>query len=129
MGAEALVRGASQVVGIELSAIACRIIHDNWQRIAKPEQQTQVIKRDVIKLLPKLTEKFPQAFDLVYFDPPYQSNLYQPVLTALPPLLSDNALVIAECDRLLPLADRIGELVCCDRRQYGQTALFFYRKV
>ncbi len=126
MGAEALVRGASQVVGIELSAIACRIVHDNWQRIAKPEQTMQVIKGDVIKLLPKLSAKFPKTFDIVYFDPPYQSDLYQPVLTALPPLLSDEAIVIAECDRLLPLPDRMGDLVCSDRRQYGQTALVFY---
>ena len=127
MGAEALVRGAREVIGIELSAIACRIIQDNWQRIAKPEQITQVIKGDVIKLLPKLSEQFPQAFDLVYFDPPYQSDLYQPVLKALPALLNDDAIVIAECDRLLPLDDAIGELICGDRRQYGQTALFFYK--
>jgi 16S rRNA G966 N2-methylase RsmD len=63
----------------------------------------------------------------VYFDPPYQSDLYQPVLQALPPLLTDDAIVIAECDRLRPLPDVIGDLFCSDRRQYGQTALSFYR--
>jgi len=124
MGAEALVRGANQVVGIELSAIACRLVNENWQKFAKPEQKFQVIKGDAIKILPKLAPKF---FDLVYFDPPYQSDLYTPVLKALPPLLADDALVIAECDRLRPLPDVMGELVCGDRRQYGQTALVFYQ--
>ena len=124
MGAEALVRGASQVVGIELSAIACRIINENWQKCAKPEQKLQVIKGDAIKILPKLPPKF---FDLVYFDPPYQSDLYEPVLKALPNLLAEDALVIAESDRLRPLPDTMGDLVCSDRRQYGQTALVFYQ--
>jgi len=124
MGAEALVRGANQVVGIELSAIASRIVKENWQKIAKSEQVVQVIKGDAVKILPKLQPKF---FDLVYFDPPYQSDLYQPVLQALPPLLTDDAIVIAECDRLRPLPDVIGDLVCRDHRQYGQTALSFYR--
>jgi len=42
-------------------------------------------------------------------------------------LLADDALVIAECDRLRSLPDEIGDLVCCDRRQYGQTAIIFYQ--
>ncbi|MBD2175981.1 16S rRNA (guanine(966)-N(2))-methyltransferase RsmD [Pseudanabaena sp. FACHB-1998] len=124
MGAEALVRGANQVVGIELSAIACRIVNENWQKVAKSVQSFQVIKGDAVKVLPKLQ---PQFFDLVYFDPPYQSELYQPVLMVLPALLAEDALVIAEGDRLRPLPDHIGSLTCCDRRQYGQTALTFYR--
>ncbi len=124
MGAEALVRGVQQVVGIELSASACRIVKENWQKIAKQEQIVQVIKGDAVKIVPKLQPKF---FDLVYFDPPYQSDLYQPVLKALPPLLTDDAIVIAECDRLRPLPDVIDALVCSDRRQYGQTTLIFYK--
>ncbi|OIP79211.1 MAG: 16S rRNA (guanine(966)-N(2))-methyltransferase RsmD [Oscillatoriales cyanobacterium CG2_30_44_21] len=124
MGAEALARGAKQVVGIELSAIACRIINENWQKIARGEQKFQVIKGDAIKVLPKLS---PQTFDLVYFDPPYQSELYEPVLKCLSALLTDGALVIAECDRLRPLPDQMGNLICCDRRQYGQTALAMYK--
>ncbi len=125
MGAEALVRGASNIVGLELSAIACQIVNENWQKFAKSDQTFQVIKGDAVKTLRKLQ---PQYFDLVYFDPPYQSELYQPVLTSLSLLLKDNALVIAECDRLRPLPDVVGDLVCCDRRQYGQTALVFYEK-
>jgi 16S rRNA (guanine(966)-N(2))-methyltransferase RsmD len=124
MGAEALARGAKQVVGIELSAIACRIINENWQKIAQDEQKFQVIKGDAIKVLPKLP---PHTFNLVYFDPPYQSELYEPVLKCLPPLLADEAMVIAEGDRLRLLPDQIGDLVCCDRRQYGQTALAIYK--
>jgi 16S rRNA (guanine(966)-N(2))-methyltransferase RsmD len=125
MGAEALVRGAANIVGIEASAIACEIVRENWQKFAKPDQKFEIIKGDAVKTLRKLKPKY---FNLVYFDPPYQSELYQPVLTALSPLLADGALVIAECDRVRPLPDVIGDLICCDRRQYGQTALVFYEK-
>jgi 16S rRNA (guanine966-N2)-methyltransferase len=123
MGAEALVRGAASIVGIDLSAIACEIVRENWQKFAKPNQNFQIIKGDAVKTLRKLPPKY---FNLVYLDPPYQSELYLPVLTALSPLLADDALVIAECDRLRPLPDVMGDLICCDRRQYGQTALVFY---
>ncbi|PZV19051.1 MAG: 16S rRNA (guanine(966)-N(2))-methyltransferase RsmD [Pseudanabaena sp.] len=125
MGAEALVRGAANVVGIELSAIACQIVRENWQKFAKQDQTFQVIKGDAVKTLRKLQ---PQYFNLVYFDPPYQSDLYQPVLTSISPLLADRALVITECDRLRPMPDVMGDLICCDRRQYGQTSLIFYEK-
>lgn len=125
MGAEALVRGAANIVGIESSAIACQIVRENWQKFAKSDQKFEIIKGDAFKTLRKLPPKY---FNLVYLDPPYQSELYLPVLTALSPLLADGALVIAECDRLRPLADVMGDLICCDRRQYGQTALVFYEK-
>ena len=124
MGAEALARGASHIVGIEISAIACQIIDENWQKFAKQDQTFQTIKGDAVKIVRKLPLKY---FNLVYFDPPYQSDLYEPVLKALAPLLADDALVIAECDRTRPLPDAVGDLVCCDRRQYGHTALVFYR--
>ncbi|MBE9011730.1 RsmD family RNA methyltransferase, partial [Pseudanabaenaceae cyanobacterium LEGE 13415] len=38
MGAEALCRGVSTVIGIEQSAAACRIIEQNWKQVAKPDQ-------------------------------------------------------------------------------------------
>jgi 16S rRNA (guanine(966)-N(2))-methyltransferase RsmD len=125
MGAEALARGASHIVGIELSAIACQIVNENWQKFAKQDQTFEIIKGDAVKIVRKLPPKY---FNLVYFDPPYQSDLYEPVLKALQPLLADDALVIAECNRLRSLPDEIGDLVCCDRRQYGQTAIIFYKQ-
>jgi 16S rRNA (guanine(966)-N(2))-methyltransferase RsmD len=128
MGAEALLRGANQVIGIELSPIACRIVHENWQKCAQPEQKFQIIRGDAIKVLSKLESKLKLGlFDLVYFDPPYQSDLYEPVLRVLPHLLADGAVVIAEGDRRKPLPDQVGDLICGDRRQYGQTALTFYK--
>lgn len=79
MGAEALCRGARVVVGIEQSGRACSIIRQNWQRLAS-SQQYQILRGDVLVRLKTLDG---QHFDHIYFDPPYASDLYQPVLEAI----------------------------------------------
>jgi 16S rRNA (guanine966-N2)-methyltransferase len=54
MGAEALCRGAAVVVGIEQSKRACAVIQQNWQKLARPEQQIQILQMDVLRGLPHL---------------------------------------------------------------------------
>ncbi len=77
MGAEALCRGAREVVGIEQSGEAYGVARENWQRVAQPSQVIRLFKGDVVKQISRLKQ---QPFDLIYFDPPYASDLYQPVL-------------------------------------------------
>lgn len=123
MSAEALVRGASLVVGIEQSGAACRLIEQNWQKIATPEQSCKVHRGDVVKILPKLK---PAQFDLIYFDPPYESDLYAPVIGLVVPLMSTQAVFVAEHNRLRALPSETDALIVSDRRVYGQTSLTFY---
>lgn len=103
MGAEALCRGAQSVTGIEQAAQACGIIRQNWQKVARPEQQVTLMKGDLLKQLPHLKG---QQFDRIYFDPPYGSDLYEPVLGAIASLalLADGGEVAVEhqTDRCLP---------------------------
>ena len=80
MGAEALCRGAQTVIGIEQASRACGIIQQNWQQVVRPDQRTQLIKGHILKQLPQLKG---QQFDHIYFDPPYASDLYAPVLEAI----------------------------------------------
>ena len=80
MGAEALCRGAASVVGIEKSARACCIIRENWENLATESQHIQIMRGDVVQRLKSLAGK---QFSHIYFDPPYQSKLYQPVLEAI----------------------------------------------
>jgi 16S rRNA (guanine966-N2)-methyltransferase len=123
MAAEALLRGAASVVGIEQSGAACKLIKQNLQNMINSTQVFSIHRGDVLKVLPKLQS---QQFDLVYFDPPYQSDWYELVIAALPPLLDTGATVAVEHDRGRILANEIGELVVVDRRKYGQTAIAFY---
>lgn len=77
MGAEALCRGAAHVIGIEQSSQACAVIQYNWQQVADESQHFQVLRGDVLKRSLQLTG---QQFDRIYFDPPYSSELYEPML-------------------------------------------------
>ena len=137
MGAEALCRGAATVTGIEQSSRACTIVRQNWQQVARPDQSHTVMRGHILKCLPHLQG---QCFDRIYFDPPYASELYHPVLEAIASytLLADDGEVAVEhqVNRVLP--DRITpsnpdpvnppfSLEIHRSKRYGITALTFYK--
>lgn len=138
MGAEALCRGAAEVVGIEKSSRACSIIRQNWQSVVGNERQYQIFCGDVVAQLKALSGK--RQFDLIYFDPPYDSNLYQPVLEAiarsstpstdvpdhLPLLAPEGELAVEHRSNCWSL-ESISGLVFDRQKVYGNTTLRFYR--
>ena len=125
MGAEALCRGASLVVGIEQAGAACRIVQTNWQTVAKPEQTFHLIRGDVTKKLASLTLG---PFDLVYFDPPYAAGLYDTVLNTLiqKSLLAPGADVAAEYTPACWQPNSLPGLDLARTKRYGLTHLAFF---
>jgi 16S rRNA (guanine966-N2)-methyltransferase len=127
MGAEALSRGAAVVVGIEQSASACKIIHQNWESIRKPDQQCLLLRGDVIH---RLRSCRGQEFDRIYFDPPYQSHLYQPVLDAIAQssLLALGGEMAIEYSPQFPPEIRLDGWQVQETRAYGNTALMLINR-
>jgi 16S rRNA (guanine966-N2)-methyltransferase len=125
MAAEALCRGAALVVGIEQSPRACEVIRHNWQQVATPNQQVQLLQGNVLQRLPQLAGR---QFDRIYFDPPYDSDLYETVLTAIAHhhLLAPYGELAAEHDPLRSLPETVGDLECDRQKKYGNTAISFY---
>jgi 16S rRNA (guanine966-N2)-methyltransferase len=128
MGAEALCRGAALVIGIEQSGRACQVIQQNWQQIAQPNQLFQVVRGNVLQRLPDLAPQLNHPFDRIYFDPPYASELYQPVLETIARchLLDPTGELAVEHSPDRPLPESIESLECCRQKSYGNTALTFY---
>lgn len=126
MGAEALCRGATVVYGIDQSGAACRIIRQNWQSLANPEQRFHILRGDGVKNLAKLQG---QAFDLIYFDPPYDSGLYGDVLDAIATyqLLKPTGEMAVEHRPKHSFANGPNAFSICHTRTYGNTALTFFR--
>lgn len=126
MGAEALCREASLVVGIEKSSRACGIIQQNWQSLAASAQEFQVLRGDVLQQLPLLDQ---YQFDRIYFDPPYASGLYVSVLKAIAQsqLLDVCGEIAVEHSSKNWISPTIPEWEICREKTYGSTAVTFYR--
>lgn len=125
MGAEALCRGIDSVVGIEQSGKACALIQANWQKVARAEQSFRILQGDILKILPSLVG---QRFDCIYFDPPYASGLYRPVLEMIgeQDLLAPAGEIAVEHDDQYPAPAHTGPLQQCRQKYYGKTRLTFY---
>ena len=125
MGAEALCRGASKVVGIEQYGKACTIIEQNWQQVAQPRQSYQVIKGDVLVKIKNLEG---QQFDWIYFDPPYDSYVYLPVLKAIASLklVTPEGAIAVEHNPKIWQAKQVPGLELYRTKTYGNTTLSFY---
>lgn len=127
MGAEALCRGAATVVGIEQSGKACHIIRQNWEKVATPEQEFRLLRGDVRSVLPSLAG---EEFDRIYFDPPYASGLYEPVLEAIARyhLLAPAGELAIEHDSQWS-AIATFPLTISRQKRYGNTNLTFYENL
>jgi len=123
MGGQALVLGAAFVLAIEKAPAACRLIRENWQALPGDRE---VWCGDVRKLLGKVLALPP--FDLIYLDPPYDSDLYAPVLAAIAPGLAPGGQMAVEHRRSQVLPAVVG-LTPVDGRTYGETAITFYAPV
>lgn len=122
MSVMALQKGARSVVVVEQLGNACRLIRANLTKAAKPEQQFEVRCGDVVRVLPQL----PIAdFELIYFDPPYDSNLYNPVLALVASQMSPHGVIGVEHRRDRSLDIIPAPLRLLDCRTYGQTSVSF----
>ena len=129
MGCEALQRGALRVVAVERQSGAAAICRSNLNATAKgqPEPtQTVVVQRDLVPWLERGRPDDDPGFDLVYFDPPYASNLYSRGLDALVSgqWLRPDALVLCEhADKQKPaIPEGWRDL---DQRRYGSSGVLF----
>ena len=133
MGAEALCRGAASVVGVERSSAACKLIKENWQKVAKPEQQFEIIRASVVQQVDRLAKDVQAGvrppFDCVYFDPPYKSGLYDPVLNRIADSLATQAEVAVEYSEKLWRPAPPASLKVIREKRYGSTQLLFLASV
>lgn len=126
VGIEALSRGASHVTFIENSRLASAVIQSNLNTIGITENAT-IIVRDAPAALRHL-DSSDEEFDLVFFDPPYASGIYDHVLKRLGGgrLLSSEGLVIVEHLAKTPPQLEYGRLSLSRDLKQGESALAFY---
>jgi 16S rRNA (guanine966-N2)-methyltransferase len=128
VGIEAVSRGAEQVIFIEKSASAVKLIRDNLKSL-RVAAGVAVLPFDAIRGLEQLAARKVLA-DFVFLDPPYaQPADYLRVLEFIDEshLLAPGGLLITEHARKTELPGRLVRLERSRLVEQGDSALSFYR--
>ena len=125
LGLEALSRGAASALLIEADRRAAAVVAENLAALNLPGGK--LLRGDALKLLQDLTPE--QHFDLIFFDPPYESGLLPRLLelTARYRLLAENGLVIAETRAVSREFAPGPEWAMVKESRYGDTAIHYLR--
>lgn len=127
IGLEALSRGAGEVVLVEHDARVATVLRGNAAQL-RDLGDARVRQEDFRRALAGLAREG-RLFDLVFVDPPYDSDLYEPALEGLVRLglLAGEGVVAAEHFHKRPLPETIGGLVRERQVRVGDHVLSFYR--
>jgi len=124
LGLEALSRGAAHVLFVERDRAALRSLRENIETLGV-EARTQVIVGDGMR---ELERDWP-AFDWIFLDPPYASDLAERALSKLASgsLLAPDAVIVVEHDRRAspPVPELLEKT---ESRRYGDTVISLYRR-
>lgn len=126
VGIEALSRGARHTTFVEISRRACSVIEDNL-RALRITDEAIIINRDVVSALKRMAAEG-QRFDVIFFDPPYASDLYEKVMkfTGLSELLDECGIFIVEHRAKAPPQPQYGSLQIYRQVKQGDSSLGFY---
>ncbi|HZS04270.1 MAG TPA: 16S rRNA (guanine(966)-N(2))-methyltransferase RsmD [Blastocatellia bacterium] len=126
VGIEALSRGAAHVTFVESARRAAAIINENLAH-CKIEDHFRVINRDAVSVL-RYFASYHLQYDIFYFDPPYDSDLYTPVMQTLAKsrIVAEAGIVIVEHRRKFPLSPNYESLRPYREINQGDTTLTFY---
>ncbi|PZO49686.1 MAG: hypothetical protein DCF15_16645, partial [Phormidesmis priestleyi] len=128
---------------------ACQLVQQNWQKVAQADQSFQVIRGNVVRQLQRivvdcsgqagqagqagqdgleggLKSELKGGFDCVYFDPPYASGLYHPVLNQIGNCLRAQGEVAVEYSTAHWQPTQLpANLEIIREKRYGSTHLVF----
>jgi len=153
LGLEALSRGAQHVTFVDKSHESINLIKKNLQTLEKAlandhernrslqhteinisfPHQVSIFRYDLSKGIffnMKERENTPSSYDIIFLDPPYAKGLSLQALRYLnkSSLLCEKALVVAEDTPTTNLSDTFDTLILTDKRRYGDTGFWLYKK-
>jgi 16S rRNA (guanine966-N2)-methyltransferase len=126
VGLEALSRGARRVVLVDRARAAVEVIRGNLGLLGAVVG-ADVFHQDARVALPALADRG-ERFDIVYLDPPYDSDLYEAVLPLAESVLAEGGVIVAEHFHKRALPERMGPLVNARSVRIGDHRLTFYRR-
>ena len=100
LGFEALSRGATHCTFIEMNRAQSDMLRQSALQLRIDADSHKIITGTAEKVLIQ-QQVVPQTFDIVFIDPPYAQDLWQPILTALitQSLIDTDTLIYLEADK------------------------------
>lgn len=122
LGIECLSRGAESAVFVDESREAVKIIKDNLKNCG---MKAAVFQENALSFLRRCGK-----FDLIFIDPPYDSDLYESVLEIinLVDILSDGGIIVCEARREKALPEMISPYRKGREYAYGRVKICIYTK-
>ena len=131
IGIEALSRGAQFCYFNDSYKSATQLIIKNLSN-CRLEDSSKVFNMPVLKYIELLRADEGLKFDFVYVDPPYEEDLYNPVLEALsniPAIIKTDSIVIVESNARLDLPNQINKLELIKKSVYSDTIIWYYQYI
>jgi 16S rRNA (guanine966-N2)-methyltransferase len=134
IGLEAFSRGASAVLFIDREPLAIALIQKNANLCLASHHGSTFVdiqQQDLgdSRAIQALSLSSPGQFDLIFADPPYNSELSLSILDAI-----DKSQILAEKGKLIieerfniSLPARLSRLILVDKRKYGENGFWFYQ--
>ena len=125
IGIEALSRGAAHVTFVDRSRRACALIEENLDKLGVAEYKTEVLNLPAENFTGRIHEF---AWDIVFFDPPYESD-YSIVMHdfgSKSDLLNDSGILVVEHHTKKHMTETVGSLRRWRVLKQGETSLSFY---
>lgn len=130
VGIEALSRGAYSVVFVDESVSRVKAIKEIIASLGL-DSKTEVIRCSVKSFISNLKRKDKISFQIVFIDPPYDSNELEEIMPLLDKkdMILDGGLVIVEhSSKKVNMPSEIGKLKLVKQYKYGDTTLSLYIK-
>ena len=122
LGIECLSRGAANVTFVDKDRNAVKIVRENLKSCGL---NATVLQEDALRILER-----GQKYDLIFVDPPYDSDLYEAVLDRinLVDILSEGGIIVCEARRERGLPEMTAPYRKCKESCYGKVKLCLYKK-
>ncbi|MBQ2643996.1 16S rRNA (guanine(966)-N(2))-methyltransferase RsmD [bacterium] len=117
---EAISRGF-ETISVEINKKSTKIIKENATKLQIP---INIINTDSVKFL----EKTELKFDVIYIDPPYQSGLYEKVLTVIDKknILNEQGIIVIEKPDKLELSIKSFSII--KNKKYSDKSILYLIK-
>lgn len=126
IGIEALSRGAKDCVFVEKDRQALQTLKKNLQ-ITKFGKESRVLAMDFRQAIGLLKE---EHFDIVYVDPPYETDYYFDTLTLLAEydIITKNGVIVCESGKKSLPIENTEPFIVMKTKHYGDSSVYYLQR-